>query len=108
MCSKEREGEIRRGLDVQLRKAALDLEAAAVEQEKFIRVRAACDDGQLAQHGDVDVGVETLDVLPEREILSVGLERGAEFEQDVGAAHFFERQHVGIHGLDRSEEHTSE
>src|ERR1035441_209056 len=50
MCSKEREGEIRRGLDVHFREIALDLETAAVEEEKLIRVRKACDDGELAKN----------------------------------------------------------
>ena len=61
---------------------------------------SARDDGKLAQHGDVDVGVVAGDVFPERKILTVGFERGAEFEQRVGAAHFFEGEHFGIQRAD--------
>ena len=59
-------------------------------------VASAGGEGEFAQDGDMDVGVEALDVFPEREVAAVGLERGAEFEQGVGGAHFLQREHVGI------------
>ena len=59
-------------------KPRLTAKVSAVEQKKFVRVRAARDDGQSAQHDDMNVGVETRDVFPKRKIQPVGLERRAE------------------------------
>lgn len=62
MRSDQRKNEIRRGLNIQFGETALDHKTFAVEEENFIRVRAARDNGQPAQHGNVEVGVETLDM----------------------------------------------
>ncbi len=96
----EREGEICRNLDVHLGETAADVKTAAIQQEAVIRVRMPRDDGQLAQNGDMDVRVPALNVFPAWIIQSFGLERSAEFEQRVGAAHFFEREHVRIQRAD--------
>ena len=81
-------------------KPRLTWKAAAVQQEVVVRVRLAGGNGQLAQDGDMDVRVPALHVFPIRIIQSFGPERSAEFEQRVGGAHFFEREHVGSQRAD--------
>ena len=96
MRGNEGEGEIFIRLNFHFGKTPADAETTSVEQEAVVGMRMAGDKGKFAQHGDMDVGVKTLDVFPEREVAAVGLERGAEFEQGVGGAHFLQREHVGI------------
>ena len=100
MRGDEREGEIRRGLDFHFRKSTADAKASSVQKKFVVRVRMPRDDGKFAQNGDVDVRVHAADVFPKRKIKPVGLERRAQFQQRIGRAHFFERDHVGIHRLD--------
>ena len=100
MRGDKREVKIWRGLDCHLRKTAFDLKTLAVQQEKIVRVRMPRHNGKFAQHGNMNAVIKTLDVFPKWKILSVGLERRAEFQERVGRAHFFERDHVGIHGAD--------
>src|SRR5436190_24187989 len=79
---------------------AADAETPAGQKEVVVRVRPAGGEGEAAEDGDVDVGVETRDVFPERKVESIGLERRAEFEQRVGRAHFLEREDVGLQRAD--------
>ena len=100
MRGDEREGEIGRGADVQFGEAAADAKTAAVEQEHLVRVRAARDDGQFAQHGDVDVRVLAADQFPIGKVQAFGLERTAQFHERAQSAHFLQREHVGIQRAD--------
>ena len=97
--SDEGERVVRVHLDIHLGKAAADAEAASAQQEAVV-VRAAGGDREFAEDGDVDVGVEASDVLPIREVESVGLQGVAQFQQRIGAAHLLQGEHVGFEGAD--------
>ena len=96
MRHQEGEGVAGVDLDVHLGKAAADVEAAAVEQEVFVGVRAAGGEGKAAEDGDEDVGVPARDVLPVGQVEAAGFEGVAQFEQGAGAAHFLHGEDVGL------------
>ena len=100
MRGDEREGEIRRSLDVHLGKAALHAKLPAIEQKQIVRVRMPRDDGPPTQHGNVNIRVRAANMLPKWKIQPVGLERRAQFQKRVGRPHFLEREHVRFDGFD--------
>src|SRR5947207_137708 len=83
-------------LDIYLSKAAANAESAATQEKIVVRPRPARQEWELAQNGDMHIGIRAGDKFPIREVQSFGVQCRAKSLQGLETTHFLEGQHVGF------------
>lgn len=101
MSGDEREFVITADLNIDFRKAAQHVHAAAIEEEGFVGVRAAGGDWVTAQRGDVQGGIAAANIFNVGILETKSAERFSEFGKGFRASHFLNGEDVDVHRFDR-------
>jgi len=98
MSRNEGKGIVRVDLDIDLKKTTTDEETAAVEQKTLSSMRSAGGKREAAKDRQIDICIRAGHELPMGKIVSLLLQRIAQFQQGISPTDFLQSQDIRVNG----------